>query len=125
MSKRINKQENETRIERVARVWLNNRGRDYDNGWIGAYKDLEHGGCSSGIVGNLIYYNDTKRFYRRHRADINALLTETGLSFEELFDDKWDKEDPLAQDASNQNILAWFGFEMAARRVAEANGYDG
>jgi hypothetical protein len=129
MSKRIKKQANETKLERVARVWLNSRAADYSDGWKGVYKDLEYGGCESGLVGKLIYYNDTTRFYRRHRADINALLTEamqsSGLkSMTELFGDKWDIDDPLAQNDLNQNLLAWFGFEESARNVAMQNGYD-
>ena len=42
----------------------------------------------------------------------------TGLySPTELFGDKWDKEDPLAQDDFNQNLLAWFGFEETLRNI--------
>ena len=51
-----------------------------------------------------------------------ALLYETmngtGLyAPSELFGDKWDKEDPLAQDDYNQNLLAWFGFEETLRNI--------
>ena len=35
-----------------------------------------------------------------------------------LFGEKWDKEDPLAQDDFNQNLLAWFGFEETLRNIA-------
>ncbi len=127
--KRIKKQEGETKLERVARVWMNSRGRDYQDGWEGAYRDLEYGGCQSGMVGKLIYYSDTVRFYKRHQSDINALLAEffesTGFySMQKLFGEKWDESDPLANGDQNQNLLAWFGFEQAARRVAEANGYN-
>ena len=65
----------------------------------------------SGVVGELIYYSDTVRFYKQYRREINALLYElmdgTGLyAPSKLFGDKWDKEDPLAQDDINQNLLA-------------------
>ena len=83
---------------------------------------LKHG-CQSGIVSQLIYYSDTIRFYNRYKNEINALLYElmdgTGLyAPSELFGDKWDKEDPLAQNTFNQNLLAWFGFEETLREVA-------
>jgi hypothetical protein len=124
----IPKPENETKLERAVRYWLNSKGRDYDNGWRGAYKDLEYGGCISGMVGKLIYYKDTVRFYKRHHEEIDGLLhdllTETGESIEALFGDKWEKEDPLARNTLNQNLLAWFGFEETARRIAGANGYE-
>lgn len=70
----------------------------------------------------IIYYSDTVRFYKQYRQEINALLYElmdsTGLyAPSELFGNKWDKEDPLAQDDYNQNLLAWFGFEETLRNI--------
>jgi len=41
-----------------------------------------------------------------------------------LFGDKWDKSDPFADDTNNQNLLAWFGFEETARRLADKNGIE-
>ena len=35
-----------------------------------------------------------------------------------MFGESWDKEDPLAIDIHNQNLLAWFGFEEALRNIA-------
>lgn len=128
-SKRISKIDGETKLQRVVRIWLNNHGVDYDNGWRGAYKDLAYGGCQSGLVGPLIYYTDTVRFYKRHQNEIDRLLKESlddsGLSVSELFGDKWDDEDPLAHEQFNQNLLSWFGFEETARNIADANGMRG
>ena len=127
-SKRIPKPASETKLERVVRYWLNGHGADYSDGWRGAYKDLEYGGCQSGMVGKLIYYTDTVRFYKKHADEIDALLQElldsTGNSIQELFGEKWDETDPLGRGRLNQNLLAWFGFEETARRIAEANGYN-
>lgn len=83
---------------------------------------LKHG-CQSGIVPQLIYYSDTIRFYNRYKNEINELLydilRETGfLNPQQMFGDKWDEEDPLAQNTFNQNLLAWFGFEETLREVA-------
>ena len=88
----------------------------------GIFTDILHYGCQSGIVGELIYYTDTVRFYKQYRQEINALLYElmdsTGLyAPSELFGDRWDQEDPLAQDDFNQNLLAWFGFEETLRNI--------
>ena len=74
------------------------------------FTDVLYHGCQSGIVGELIYYTDTVRFYKQYKEEINSLLYE-------LFGDKWDKEDPLAQDDFNQNLLAWFGFEETLRNI--------
>ena len=116
------------RLERAALRWLNSKGQHYENGAAGAYKDLAYGGCQSGMVSELIYYTDTVKFYKRHRADIHALLkdmlSDVGGSPAELFGDKWDQGDPLASDIYNQNLLAWFGFEEAARNVAARAGIE-
>ena len=86
------------------------------------FTDVLYHGCQSGIVGFLIYYSDTVAFYKKYRNEINELLqeymSETGLySMSELFGKKWDDEDPLAIEQFNQNLLAWFGFEEALRKV--------
>lgn len=86
------------------------------------FTDVLYHGCQSGIVGELIYYTDTVRFYKQYRNEINELLYDamnsTGLySPSDLFGEKWDKEDPLAQNDFNQNLLAWFGFEETLRNI--------
>ena len=86
------------------------------------FTDVLYHGCQSGIVGELIYYSDTVRFYKQYRSEINELLYDTmnGTRLyapSDLFGDKWDKEDPLAQDDFNQNLLAWFGFEETLRNI--------
>lgn len=77
-------------------------------------------GCQSGVVGRLIYYADTMRFYTDYHEAIAALLHElieqTGCQPHQLFHD-WDETDPLATDVHNQNLLAWFGYEQIASRL--------
>lgn len=86
-------------------------------------EDLQSYGCISGMIGDLIYYEDTKRFYNDYKQEINDMVANqmrnTGLSMEELFGDKYDKYDPLILDVSNQNLLAWFGFEETAYNLYE------
>jgi hypothetical protein len=99
--------------------------------WIDRYQDsgydtpesmlndlLEHG-CSSGMVGHLIYYHDTLAFYRKHHKEIDQMYAEATKEFGPGFKlNGWDEEDPLARDTTNRNILAWFGFEETARKLA-------
>ena len=97
------------------------RWHDYSDK-VYIFTDVLYHGCQSGIVGELIYYSDTVRFYKQYRDEINELLyntmSETGLyAPSDLFGEKWDKEDPLAQDIYNQNLLAWFGFEETLRKL--------
>lgn len=117
-----------TKLEKAVAAWINDQARDYDNDITGPLKDLFYGGCQSGIVGSLIYYTDTLKFYRKHRTEIDALLAEicdsNGESPAALFGKKWDKSDPLARETQNQNLLAWFGFEETAHRLADRAGIE-
>ena len=86
------------------------------------FTDVLNYSCQSGIVGELIYYTDTVRFYKQYKSEIDTLLyktmEETGLySPSALFGDKWDKEDPLANEKYNRNLLAWFAFEETLRAI--------
>ena len=107
-----------TKLETHVTEWEAERREE---GYDSAAKDLRENGCISGMVTHLIYYTDTVKFYQDHREEIDALLKElieaTGRSPSELFGDKWDKEDPLANEDLNQNLLAWFGFEETANRL--------
>ena len=95
----------------------------YDNK-VNIFTDVLYHGCQSGTVGFLIYYNQTTAYYNEHKEEINQLLYElmegTGLySPTDLFGNKWDKEDPLAIEDYNQNLLAWFGFEETMRIIGQ------
>lgn len=114
----------ETKLERHVAKWLKSRAKDYGSGIEGVAKDLFYGGCQSGMVSELIYYHDTVKFYKKHKQEIHALLREmldsVGVDGPMgLFGEKWDKEDPLADEAHNQNLLAWFGFEEVARMLCD------
>ena len=102
--------------------WIKEEARDgYDGDKEAVIKDLMRGGCQSGMVGHLIYYTDTVKFYKKYQVEISALLYEilesSGCSIAEMFGEKWDAEDPLALDTMNQNLLAWFGFEETASQI--------
>ena len=118
--------EPETALERHVANWLRSEAREQDYRIRSVLRDLMHGGCASGVVGHLIYYRDTTRFFRRYRKDIGELIAEHIDSTGEPFAPTgWYALDPLALDANNQNILAWFGFEEAARSLAMRAGWDG
>ena len=97
--------------------------QDYDDK-KSIFTDVLNYGCQSGVVGELIYYSDTMAFYEKYREEINELLSnlmnECGFyDLSSLFRDKWDKEDPLINDCTNQNLLAWFGFEETLRNIGQ------
>jgi len=118
-----------TRLERVVQKTINQYSEDYENGAAGYLEDLMQGGCQSGMVSGLIYYNDTLKFYKTHKKEIKALLIKTleQTGYTDpigLFGDKWDRADPFADDTNNRNLLAWFGFEETARILADRNGIE-
>lgn len=107
-------------FKRVCNYVIDRWGDYNDKKYI--FNDVLNHGCQSGVVTELIYYSDTVRFYKQYRQEINDLLYDamsgTGLyAPSELFGNKWDKEDPLAQEITNQNLLAWFGFEETLRNI--------
>lgn len=115
-----------TKLEKIVQATINDYAEGYDTGAKGFLKDLMYGGCQSGMVGNLIYYNDTLKFYKTHKTEITTLLKEilSEMGFkspQELFGNKWEEEDIFAEETNNQNLLAWFGFEETARKLAEKN----
>lgn len=118
--KELKRNSNSPLLKRVCNYVIGRWGDYNDKKYI--FTDVLHNGCCSGVVSELIYYYDTVRFYKQYRQEINEMLynimNETGLyAPSELFGDKWDKEDPLAQDDFNQNLLAWFGFEETLRNI--------
>lgn len=89
-------------------------------------EDLSSHGCISGMVGGLVYYSDTLKFYKKHKKEIQVMVREfcddTGSDISCL--NGWDKEDIFAEETNNQNILAWFGFEETARNLAQRNDIE-
>lgn len=79
-------------------------------------KDVLQHGCISGIVSELIYYSDTIAFFKKYKRDILDLLEAEGTSPTDL--NGWDDEDHFAEDDSNQNLLAWYGFEAVTYNLA-------
>lgn len=116
------KKETTSKLEKYVYDYLINHYSDYEDK-VALFTDVLHYGCQSGVVGELIYYSDTTKFYKKHQQEINELLQNAMWEFgsrdpKQLFGDKWDNEDPLCLDVYNQNLLAWFGFEETLRHIA-------
>ena len=118
--KTISKRAGESKLQAAVRLSVN---RHADGDVCGFLLDVLHGGCQSGVVGELIYYTDTVRFYKRHAREIDAMLSDLcadcGTTPAGLFGDKWDASDPMARDVYNQNLLAWFGYESVCDQLVE------
>lgn len=74
-------------------------------------EDVMRHGCVSGIVGGLIYYHDTYKFYDEHYEEIEELrieMLEQGINFFESI-------------GSNdfKNTMAWIAYEETIRMIAD------
>lgn len=112
-----------TKLEKSVQRTINSHSDGDAEGWIA---DLLQSGCQSGMVGSLIYYTDTVKFYKAHRTEIDEMLKQIcedcGSTPNQLFGNKWDADDFFARKQLNQNLLAWFGFEETARRLHSLRG---
>jgi hypothetical protein len=80
----------------------------------GFFNDLMASGCSSGMIGWLIYYQDTHRFYDDNYNDIEELRQEYEAEIGE----------PIRIDGDLKNFLAWFAFEEVAKQLASEIGLE-
>ena len=117
------KQNADNRLTRNVCNYVISHWNDYDDKKA-IFTDVLKYGCQSGIVGSLIYYNDTTKYFENYRQEIADLvydlMVNTGVfDMSQLFGDKYDKEDPLIHDITNQNLFAWFGFEETLRNIGQ------
>lgn len=129
MSKLISEIAKENKLKADVVNILKRKVKDYDNDYKSLLKDILYSGLQSGIVSDLVYYSDTIKWYKKHRAEIKKMLYELMSSYgtnnlTDIFGNKWDQEDPFAEDTNNQNLLAWFSFEETAREIADRLGYE-
>ena len=115
------KSNSDNKLTKRACNYVIDKWHDYEDK-SSIFKEVLRNGCESGIVGELIYYRDTLKFYKQYRSEINDLLYKAMQDCETtspylIFGPKWDTEDPLAMETHNQNLLAWFGFEESLRNV--------
>ena len=122
----------DTPLNRHVFDWIEDRAQDYhddDTSAIDAItsliQDLQYGGCSSGMVGHLIYYADIAEWWKEFGADaawlVSEQATDCGCTIGELFRaDAWDASDPLAMEDTNRGLLCWAAFEETAYRVGLA-----
>ena len=89
------------------------------------FLDVMKFGCVSGVCRDLVFHEQTKRFYETYKHEINELLWKSDFNnFDDLFGSGWDPYDPLALDEDNQNLLAWFGFEETITNIALKFGIE-
>ena len=72
------------------------------------FSDLLNGGCQSGMISTLIYYDDTKKFYTEFLDEIHELI-------EKLEDELGES---IKAEGNRSNFYSWLAFEETARDLA-------
>ncbi len=72
------------------------------------FHDLQRSGCQSGLIGSMIYYQDTHTFFDCHYDEIEDLREE--------YEDSVGQ--PISIVGDLKNWLAWFAFEETAFQLA-------
>jgi len=78
------------------------------------FSDLLQHGCVSGMIGSLIYYTDTHKFFDTHYDAIEELR----MNYQENIGEPLEIKDNL------KNFLAWYAFEETAYQMALELGLE-
>ena len=116
MAKYLQASKHETPLEKNVRIWANNKVKESGyKDWQSAFRDLFYGGVESGIVNHLIYSVDCQKFVKKYLIEIIEVIAEYENETGEPF---------FAKRNISIDLLAWAGFELAARKIADQNDYD-
>lgn len=126
-AERLKKAAGRNRLMNDVADWVIKKGDDYDD-LKGPFEDLFRGGCEAGTVSHLVYYKDTVPYAKKHMQSILMLAmleaeqTGEGNLFTHLGQCRG--LDNVGDGSQALNFLAWYGFETAARKLAERLGLD-
>jgi len=85
------------------------------------FTDLFNGGCMSGMISDLIYYEDTNKFFDKYEEDIENLITLNmdmmGIETRPLFIESLNGSAESLRE--EKNLLSWFAFEETMRNLNE------
>tara|TARA_R110000744_G_scaffold363530_1_gene471854 strand:- start:110 stop:532 length:423 start_codon:yes stop_codon:yes gene_type:complete len=87
--------------------------------------DVATHGCSGGTISDLIYYDDTVKFYNEHEDEIwdelNAQAEDQGVTIPFLISDFSYSYIKMISDIKTfKNCLAWWICEHVATRISDA-----
>jgi len=128
-SKQLSQIAAENKLKSAVIRILKDKVKDYKGDYKTLFEEILQYGLQSGIINELVYYDDTKAWFKKYNTEISRLLKDTmyelgANSPSQVFGNKWDETDPFASETNNQNLLAWFSFEETTREIANRLGYE-
>jgi len=128
-NKQLTQIASESKLKSAVIRILKDKAKDYKGDYKTLFDEILRYGLESGIISDLVYYDDTKAWFKKYNSDISILLKDTmyelgANSPSQVFGKKWDETDPFANDTNNQNLLAWFSFEETTKEIANRLGYE-
>jgi hypothetical protein len=88
-------------------------------------EDIIKHGIESGIIGELVYYADTSKFYREYEDDIWELLSDMTdeLGYDNVFSFLSTLKSASTVSTSSQfeGLLVWLAVEEIARQMLDKN----
>lgn len=128
-NKQLTQIASESKLKSAVIRILKDKAKDYKGDYKTLFDEILRYGLQSGIISDLVYYDDTKAWFKKYNSEIATLLKDTmyelgANSPSQVFGKKWDETDPFANDTNNQNLLAWFSFEETTREIANRLGYE-
>lgn len=79
-------------------------------------KDIFNYGCISGIVSDLIHYEDTVKFFNCYRKEILSMLRDDNKIINYFNSEYW--LDHSRYNVYEKNDLTWFIYESVVTRIA-------
>ena len=83
------------------------------------FEDLLNHGCVSGMIGSLIYYADTNKFFDDNEEEIEELVYEMQqeLGYKKRAEFIASLNGSAESISQEKNLLSWFAFEETARKI--------
>jgi hypothetical protein len=114
----------ETAIEKI--VAQDAMGQDEPLTYL---EDVTRYGGQSGMIPGMVYYTDTTAFYQTHKDEIWEMLSEDNEDMGEggniiAFIGTFNGAANVGSAEQFENLLAWYAYERAARKLLDRMGGD-
>jgi hypothetical protein len=104
-------------LEKEVKRMCKEYAKECDSGMEGFISELRQGGCASGLIGDLVYYEDTTKFYNNFETEIWEVLfkcADKEYTNPMKFIASLSESENVGNMEQLKNLLVWFAFEETA-----------